>query len=85
MAEKSLSSSPPAAAMDAKAPLLPRTQHEATMPRRPTPRRFSRFHAAAVVFIVGLFWLARTWQCSDPSHHHEAEGEAKVPLEVHIM
>jgi hypothetical protein len=52
--------------------------------RRPTPKRFSRFHAAAFAFVVGLFWLARTWQCADPLHH-EDEAASKVPLEIHIM
>ncbi|KAF2649229.1 hypothetical protein K491DRAFT_698280 [Lophiostoma macrostomum CBS 122681] len=69
--------------MDEKVPLLPQTE-DATM-RRPTPKRFSRFHAAAFAFVVGLFWLARTWQCADPFHHHEDEAESKVPLEIHIM
>ncbi|KAF2188261.1 hypothetical protein K469DRAFT_566906 [Zopfia rhizophila CBS 207.26] len=53
------------------------------MPRRPTPKRFSRFQATAFAVILGLFWLARSWQCNDPTHNH---GTAtKVPLEVHIM
>ena len=69
--------------MDAKAPLLPQTA-DSTM-RRPTPKRFSRFHAVAFAFVLGLFWLARTWQCADPTHHHEDEVSAKVPLEIHIM
>jgi hypothetical protein len=73
--------------MDSKTPLLPHTRKDANaMPRRPSPKRFSRFHAAAFVFIVALFWLARSWQCTDPTHHHDEEtGSVKVPLEVHIM
>ncbi|KAF2873353.1 hypothetical protein BDV95DRAFT_566806 [Massariosphaeria phaeospora] len=71
--------------MDTKAPLLPNT--EARMPRRPISKRFSRFHAAAFTIILGLFWLARTWDCH---HDHQHEGgddgwATKVPLEVHIM
>lgn len=72
--------------MGLKTPLLPRTtsDHDA-MRRRPTRKRISRFQAAALAILVGLFWLARTWQCSDPTHHHEWDDPAKVPLEIHIM
>ncbi|EOA86897.1 uncharacterized protein SETTUDRAFT_163021 [Exserohilum turcica Et28A] len=41
----------------------------------------SRFHAAMVVLLVSLFWLASTWTCAD---HHE-EADTKVPMDVHIM
>ncbi|OCL06626.1 hypothetical protein AOQ84DRAFT_296636 [Glonium stellatum] len=53
------------------------------MPRRSSTGKPSRFHAAAFVFIIGLFWLARSFQCQDPTHDHFTE--TKVPLEVHIM
>jgi hypothetical protein len=69
--------------MDAKAPLLPRTEPDA-MPRRTARRCLNRFHAAAFFLVVGLFWLARSWQCMDP-YDHEGETAAKVPLEAHIM
>ncbi|ORX96902.1 hypothetical protein BCR34DRAFT_175153 [Clohesyomyces aquaticus] len=69
--------------MDSKSPLLPRTRSPSPMPRR---HRFRRFHAAAFVFVLGLFWLAVNWQCTDPTHNHGGEATAdKVPLEVHIM
>lgn len=41
----------------------------------------SRFQIAAAVFLISLFWLARTWNCD----HEHLEVETKVPLEVHIM
>ncbi|KAF2473988.1 uncharacterized protein BDR25DRAFT_257074 [Lindgomyces ingoldianus] len=68
--------------MDVKTPLLPRTERPIPMRRR---HRFRRFHAAAFVFVLGLFWLGVNWQCTDPTHHHNHEATAKVPMEVHIM
>jgi hypothetical protein len=67
---------------DAKEPLLPQTQEDA-MPRRPSAKRFSRFHATAIAILLGVFWLATTWKCEH--HHGEDETGTKVPLEVHIM
>jgi hypothetical protein len=67
---------------DAKEPLLPRTAEDA-MPRRPSAKRFSRFHATAIAILLGFFWLATTWKCDH--HHGEDETGTKVPLEVHIM
>ncbi|KAF2708953.1 hypothetical protein K504DRAFT_433665 [Pleomassaria siparia CBS 279.74] len=54
------------------------------MLRRPSAKRFSRFHTAAFVALLGLFWLATNLDCHD---HHQGEKEmgTKVPLEVHIM
>ena len=69
--------------MDAKAPLLPHAELP-EMARRPSAKRFSRFHVAAIVVLFGFFWLAMNWDC----HHREREDSqttAKVPLEVHIM
>ncbi|KAF2494331.1 hypothetical protein BU16DRAFT_528437 [Lophium mytilinum] len=73
--------------MDAKTPLLPtttpQTPDDTTMPPRGVRSRLSRFHAAAFVAIIGLFFLAQSFQCQDPSHNHQEA--TKVPLEVHIM
>ncbi|KAF2265730.1 hypothetical protein CC78DRAFT_542975 [Lojkania enalia] len=70
--------------MDAKA-LLPRTEQDREEPRRSTPKRCS-LHAAVFIMLISLFWISsRTWQCSDPTHHDDERGAAKVPLEVHIM
>jgi hypothetical protein len=44
-------------------------------------KRKSRVQAAALVILLAIFWLARTWSC-DHEHH---EMDTKVPLEVHIM
>jgi hypothetical protein len=70
---------------DSKAsPLLPWTQPQdhvnadATMLR---PQSKRRFHAALFMLVLGLFWLARTWNCE----HEHNEPDARVPLEVHIM
>lgn len=60
------------------------------MPRR---KRFGRFQAVALAFVLAIFWMGTSWRCGDSSHggHHgtgEGEGEAegtKVPLEIHIM
>jgi hypothetical protein len=75
--------------MDSKAPLLPQTEYydEVQPPRRSSATRFSRFHAAGLAILFAVFWLARSWQCDDPTHHHygEESNETKVPLEVHIM
>jgi hypothetical protein len=71
--------------MDAKAPLLPSASAQddvvnadAAMMRQ---KRKSRFQVAAVVILLGIFWLARTWSCD----HEHNEADTKVPLEVHIM
>ncbi|KAF2204658.1 hypothetical protein GQ43DRAFT_428762 [Delitschia confertaspora ATCC 74209] len=69
--------------MDTKTPLLP--QSESTMLRRPSSRKLRRFHIAAFIAVLGLFWLGWTWQCPDPSHNHGRAEESKVPLEIHIM
>lgn len=65
-----------------KESLLPQT--EEPMPRRPTPKPFSRFHGIAFAFVLGLFWLSRSWSCGH-DHMHEQETASKVPLEIHIM
>ncbi|KAG9194710.1 hypothetical protein G6011_04745 [Alternaria panax] len=72
--------------MAEKAPLLPST-HEAadapprdeTMASRKTTR--TRLQMAACVLLFSLFWLARTFTCTD--RHDEAD--TKVPVDVHIM
>ncbi|KAF1919791.1 hypothetical protein BDU57DRAFT_513077 [Ampelomyces quisqualis] len=71
--------------MDAKAPLLPSSAphghgvavDEATMRQK----RKSRFQVAAAVILLGLFWLARTWNCD----HEHMDAHTRVPLEIHIM
>jgi hypothetical protein len=68
---------------DTKESLLPQTE-EGTMRRRPSAKRFSRFHATAIAIILGFFWLATTWNC-EHDHGGEDEMDTKVPLEVHIM
>lgn len=71
--------------MDAKTPLLPQSEADAeVMGRMSSPRRTRRFHIAALAILAGIFWLARSWQCADPTHHHD-DTDTKVPLEVHIM
>ena len=80
--------SPPAAEKTPKAsPLLPCSQPQdhvtapdATMLR---PQSKRRFHAALAVLVLGLFGLARTWNCDHD--HGLAEPDARVPLDVHIM
>ncbi|KAF2279022.1 uncharacterized protein EI97DRAFT_225532 [Westerdykella ornata] len=75
--------------MNAKTPLLPRTEQEtqSRVQAMHSRRRFGRFHAAAIGLLLGLFWLATTWQCTDPNHNHGGgeETATKVPLEIHIM
>lgn len=72
--------------MDAKASLLPSSSpsqedvvnaDEATMRQK----RKSRFQVAALVILLAIFWLARTWSCD----HEHSEVDTKVLLEVHIM
>ncbi|KAF2020026.1 hypothetical protein BU24DRAFT_431605 [Aaosphaeria arxii CBS 175.79] len=56
------------------------------MRRRPSPNRITRFNVAAFAFLLGIFWLAQSWTCADPTHNHGKDEEtSKVPLEVHIM
>jgi hypothetical protein len=69
-----------------KAPLLPDTHEhikapppDETMPSRKTRR--TRLQMAAFVLLFSLFWLARTFTCTDM--HDEAD--TKVPVDVHIM
>ncbi|KAH7061994.1 hypothetical protein BKA63DRAFT_538640 [Paraphoma chrysanthemicola] len=72
--------------MDAKEPLLPSSapaqedvnaRDEATMRQK----RKSKFQVAAVVILLSIFWLARTWSCD----HEHTEADTKVSLDVHIM
>lgn len=78
---------PPNPTMDEKASLLPNTQpaqedviaQDESM-ARPGARK-SRFQIAAVVILLSLFWLARTWNCD----HEHLEVDTKVPMDVHIM
>lgn len=73
--------------MAEKASLLPNTQasqDEVTAPSEPMAHpgaRKSRFQIAAVVILLSLFWLARTWNCD----HEHLETDTKVPVDVHIM
>ncbi|KAF2838775.1 hypothetical protein M501DRAFT_1011531 [Patellaria atrata CBS 101060] len=74
--------------MDPKQPLVPQTSEEmgSSFQSRPssTSRRMQRFHIAAIVFVLGLYILARRFHCDHPdSDEHGAT--TKVPLEVHIM
>tara|TARA_R110002003_G_scaffold96_30_gene7669 strand:- start:20289 stop:20543 length:255 start_codon:yes stop_codon:yes gene_type:complete len=72
--------------MDAKAPLLApsvrapedvNASDDATMRQK----RKSKFQVAALVILLSIFWLARTWSCD----HEHSEADTKVPLDVHIM
>ncbi len=75
--------------MDSKAPLLPQSSlpsEDHVSPdtqARATSRRANmfRFHIAAVVVLLSLFWLGSTWTCG----HDHREVDTKVPLEIHIM
>ncbi|KAI8942680.1 hypothetical protein NX059_000730 [Plenodomus lindquistii] len=53
-------------------------EQQETMARRSMKQKF---HIAAFVFLISLFWLARTWTCD----HEHLEKDTKVELEVHIM
>ncbi|KAF1936480.1 hypothetical protein EJ02DRAFT_459503 [Clathrospora elynae] len=70
--------------MEEKVTLLPHVQEdvyaikEVIMARRCYR---SRFQVTAVVVLISLFWLARTWNCE----HEHLEVDIKVPLDVHIM
>jgi hypothetical protein len=70
--------------MAEKAPLLPHTQpaqDDVTESMARPGARKSRFKIAAVVILLSLFWLARTWNCE----HQHLEVDTKVPVDVHIM
>ncbi|CBX93927.1 hypothetical protein LEMA_P036010.1 [Plenodomus lingam JN3] len=43
--------------------------------------RQHKFQIAAFVFLLSLFWMARSWN----SEHEHLEVDTKVPLEIHIM
>jgi hypothetical protein len=72
--------------MDSKAPILPPSSvplEDAVNAEEVKMRqnRKSRFQVAALVILLAVFWLARTWSCE----HEHNEVDTKVPLEVHIM
>jgi hypothetical protein len=72
--------------MEEKAPFLANTHEDInapppdeTMASRKT--RKTRLQVAAFVLLFSLFWLARTFTCTDM---HD-ETDTKVPVDVHIM
>ncbi|KAF2855770.1 hypothetical protein T440DRAFT_440329 [Plenodomus tracheiphilus IPT5] len=75
---------------DTKDPLLPSQAKASTQDAVTTAEqddtmarqsRKQKFQIAAFVFLISLFWLARTWNCD----HEHLEKDTKVPLEIHIM
>ena len=73
-------------AMEEKVPFLANTHEDInapppdeTMASRET--RKTRLQVAAFVLLFSLFWLARTFTCTDM---HD-ETDTKVPVDVHIM
>lgn len=73
-----------------KTPLLPQSSSDAVteppqsqelQPHMSRRSAKSRFQIAAAVFLISLFWLARTWNAD----HEHLETETKVPMDVHIM
>jgi hypothetical protein len=72
--------------MEEKAPLLPNTHEEPSVPppdetMASRKTRKSRLQMAAFVLLFSLFWLARTFTCTD----EHGEANTKVPMDVHIM
>lgn len=68
--------------MGLKPPFLPQTQEHAPVNVTiPPPQSKRKIHAAMLIIIFGLFWLARSWSCE----HEDIDIKARVPLDVHIM
>jgi hypothetical protein len=72
--------------MEEKASLLPNTHEDTSSPRADETMasrktRKTRLQMAALVLVFSLFWLARTFTCTDMHN----ETDTKVPVDVHIM